>query len=58
MMEARKHLERPESTSWGYETLTTVGPYARMALLGIIAAFVFIVWHPDESYALADMVCP
>ena len=29
-----------------------------MTLLGMIAAFVFIVWCPDESYALTEIVCP
>jgi uncharacterized membrane protein len=29
-----------------------------MSLLTIIAAFVFIVWCPEETYALTDIVCP
>jgi hypothetical protein len=29
-----------------------------MAFLSIILALVFILWHPDEGYALAEIVCP
>jgi hypothetical protein len=29
-----------------------------MTALAMIAAFVFIVWIPDESYALSEIVCP
>jgi hypothetical protein len=29
-----------------------------MTALAMIVAFVFIVWCPDESYALSEIVCP
>ena len=29
-----------------------------MTVLSIIAAVIFIVWCPDEGYALSEIVCP
>jgi hypothetical protein len=41
-----------------YVRLTIGCDVPRMSLLGIIAALVFILWHPDEAYALPDIICP